>query len=100
MTTSSDKRIRLTTSIDTAVVGVEAEIKKANDGLEAVDGLRQLQFIKSKLEELKAILNRGESEAIPRSKPGIARLVVDTWPLNDPLGEQICEIEYEYMRLK
>jgi hypothetical protein len=99
MTNPTDKRLRLLTSIDVAIAGIETEIKKATHGLEAVDGLPQLTIIRSKLRELGAILIDDDWKSIPKSKPGMARLVVDTWPLSDPLGERISEIEYEYERL-
>ena len=99
MTLPTDKRLRLLTSIDAAIAGIETEIRKAAHGLEAVDGLPQLTLIRSKLGELRAILIKDDWKSIPKSKPGMARLVIDTWPLDDPLGERISEIEYEYERL-
>ena len=96
----ADKRLSLLTSIDVAIAGIETEIKKATHGQEALDGLQQLAFIRSKLRELRAILIGDDWKSIPKSNPGMARLVLDTWPLDDPLGERISEIEYEYERLE
>jgi hypothetical protein len=79
--------------------GLSGELAKASKGEDALDGLQQLLFIDRKLEELAEILGAENWHEHPRSKPGMARLVVDTWPLKDPLGDLITEIEYAYGRL-
>lgn len=95
-----DKPGRLLKLIELAVVDVDAEIQKGICGASAIDGLKQLQFIKATLQGMISILNSNNWRSIPRPKPGIARLVVDSWPLDNPLSERICEIEQMYSRLK
>jgi hypothetical protein len=100
MTNSPDRRIKLLEMIQEARGNLSYELAKANKGEEAVDGLQQLLFIDRKLEELAEILGAENWREHPRPKPGMARLVIDTWPLKDPLGNLITEIEYAYGRLK
>jgi hypothetical protein len=100
MTKPPDKRVKLLGMIHEARRCLSVEIAKANRGEDALDGLQQLLFIDGKLEELARILGAGNWREHPRSKPGMAHLVVDTWPLKDPLGNLITEIEYAYARLK
>lgn len=86
--------------IGEGLVGIRREIEKAKAGAEALDSLRQLLFIEAKLLEMQQILQRDDWRSCPMSKPGIARLVVDSWPLDNALGNLLVEIEYEYGRLK
>jgi len=99
MNTSVERRNRLIGMIDEALIGVRREIEKVKSGAQALDGLEQLLFIESKLSEMKQILGREDWQSYPRSKPGIARMVVDTWPMRDPRGNLLSQIEYEYHRL-
>jgi hypothetical protein len=86
-------------SVNSAIDEIETEIQKANRGMEAIDGLKQLHFIKSKLQELKSILPQAKWQNIPKFELEIARLIVDSWPLDNLLGRKICDIEYEYERM-
>jgi hypothetical protein len=97
---SVERRDQLLKSIAMALGEIEKEIGKASLGLQALDGPRQLQFIRSRLCEMQSILSRDDWGDIPKSKPDIARLVIDTWPLRDPLRDRLCQIEYDYLRLK
>ncbi len=99
MSTSS-KHAKLLESIESVVPQVQTEIAKAERGAEALDGLKQLQFILAKLTDMKAVLHREDWQSKSRPKSGLARLIVDTSPLNHPLGVEICEIEYDFERLK
>ena len=92
------KKNKLSALVKDALIGIQAEINKAHHGAETVDGLQQLQFIESQLKQIETSLNEKTWENI--EKPGIARLVIDTWPINNSLGEKICQIEYDFGRLK
>lgn len=92
------KRERLLGLITKAITGTETELEKIANGKEAVDGLNQLKFILSKLCSMKEVLEKDEWNPATAEKPGISRLVIDTWPLKDPLGELIADIEYQYCR--
>jgi hypothetical protein len=100
MNTQTEKRDRLVEMIGEALLEIQQEIEKAKKGEESLDGIQQLMFIKAKLEEMRQILGREDWHSYPKTKPGIARLVVDTWPIRNPLGDMLCQIEYEYLRLK
>ena len=99
MNNRENKKNELLELICKCLEGIEDEIKKSGRGEAALDDLVRLQFIKSGLSEMQSRLiqeNLPEDSAI---EPNIARIVIDSWPINDPLGEQICQIEYRYKRL-
>jgi hypothetical protein len=97
---SEDKKNQLLVDLHKAQSGVAHQICMAKDGEEALDGLSQLYFIQSKLSEMEQSLLHPELGKITKSKLGICHLVVDTWPLDNALGELICNVEYRYVRLK
>ena len=78
---------------------LEDQLAKADNGIEAVDSLRSLNFIRARLKEIEQMIRSGSILKEERYKGSMGRLVVDTWPLNDPLGSKITEIEYEFYRL-
>lgn len=80
--------------------GLSGELAKAKSGQTAADGIQQLAFMESKLKELAEELASRNWREHSRSKPGMARMVVDTWPPKHALGDLIVEIEYLYGRLK
>jgi len=93
-----DKKNKLLGLITEAIDGIQEEIKKANQGLETLNELDHLQFILFTLKKMKYNLI-DDNLKVSDFKPTIARFVIDTWPLTDPLGNKICQIEYEYERL-
>lgn len=97
---SPTKHQKILSLIETALPLLQVEIEKAENGIEAVDSLRSLRFIKSRLEDMALILRSESVQKDERYRGSMGRLVVDTWPLNDPLGSKITEIEYEFYRLK
>jgi hypothetical protein len=98
MSISKNKRDELLNMIEDARLGVREEIKKVSKGIQALDEIRQLRFIDVKLSEMDEILRMDDRRSITRIKPDIARLVIDIWPMKDPLGNLICEIEYERLK--
>ncbi|MDE3046671.1 MAG: hypothetical protein KGJ02_08560 [Verrucomicrobiota bacterium] len=100
MTISQNKRDQLLRLIAKALDEIQKEIEKANRGLETLDELEHLECIQSALAEMNSNLNQNNGQKIQRFQPNIARIVIDTWPLNNPLGDLICQIEYEYKKLK
>ncbi|MFA5906429.1 MAG: hypothetical protein WC836_21050 [Desulfobacula sp.] len=97
---SIDKNKHLIKLIDESLKGIEIEISKSLNGLYAIDALLHLQFIKTALTNMKINLNQNNTEMIAMYNPNIARIVIDTWPIDNPLGNQICEIEYLYKKLR
>lgn len=100
MNTSNTKRDKLLSIIAKAIEGIREEILKVDQGEQALDGIEQLQFIKSRLSEMEKSLLQENWKATERKKPGIARVVVDTWPIDNRLGDLISQAEYEFIRLK
>ena len=100
MSNINDRRDSLLKMTADALCGVRAEIEKAQRGEEALDGLQQLAFMEKKLGEINEVLQQENWCEAPKAKSGMARLVVDTWPIRDTLGDLITEIEYAYQRLK
>ena len=77
---------------------LQSEISKANQGNSSVDSLRSLLFIKGRLDAIAEMIRIGSIQKDERYRGSMAHLVVDTWPLNHPLGAKISEIEYEFYR--
>jgi hypothetical protein len=97
---SLTKHQKVLSLLETALPLLQVEIQKAENGVEAVDSLRSLRFIKARLEDMALMLRSESVQKDERYRGSMGRLVVDTWPLNDPLGSKITEIEYEFYRLK
>jgi hypothetical protein len=97
---AASKSEKILSLIKSALPLLRAEITKAESGTEAVDSLSALAFIKARLEEIESAIRSGNERKDDRYKGSMARLVVDTWPMNDPLGSKISEIDYEFYRLK
>jgi len=93
---SSSKHDKILSLIEAAEPLLQIEIEK---GAEAVDSERSLSFIKSRLGEMARMLRAKTVVKDERYKGSMGRLVVDTWPLNHPLGTKITAIEYEFYRL-
>lgn len=90
------KQSQILSLIEAAEPLLQIEIQK---GTEAVDSERSLLFIRSRLEEMARMLRAQTVVKDERYKGSMGRLVVDTWPLNHPLGSKITAIEYEFYRL-
>ena len=93
---SSSKLAKILSLIEAAEPLLQIEIEK---GALAVDSERSLLFIKTRLEEMRRMLRSQTVIKDERYKGSMGRLVVDTWPLNHPLGSKLTEIEYEFYRL-
>ncbi len=76
--------------------GVAGELSKAFSGEEALGDIEQLKNILSDLDAMTKSLTLMPSERV--EAPGLWRVIVDMWPLKDPLGELIvtAEMAYEY----
>ena len=94
-----NKKEKLITNIMDAIDEVRIEIDKFNRGL-GLDALPQLKFIESSLEEANRFLVLRNFAYTIRPKMNIARLVIDTWPLDSELRHKLCQIEHEYEHMK
>lgn len=82
--------------LETALTGVETEIRNCIAGQPSVSNKQELEFIAIKLREmLNSIAIEQKIEV-----PGLWRIVTDTWPYTHMLRQQIVEAEYAYERLK
>ena len=97
---SNEKKEHIIKLINEALKWLEIEISKSSNGLDAIDELEHLEFIKNSLTTTKINIRQNDTETIVRYNPNIARIVIDTWPMDNQLGNQICEIEYLYEKLK
>ena len=97
---SNEKKEHIIKLINEALKWLEIEISKSSNGLDAIDELEHLEFIKTSLTTTKINIRQNDTETITRYHPNVARIVIDTWPMNNQLGNQICEIEYLYEKLK
>jgi len=95
----ANKRSKLLGLVAKTLDGIQKEIDKSSQRLEALDELQHLLFIQSVLIEMKSHLDQNNFEKILKLKPSIARIVIDTWPSDNLIGNQICQIEYNYERL-
>lgn len=98
--TSNDKEKCLIKLINETLEKIEIEILKSLDGLDPIDDFQHLKFIQLSLTNMKINIKKNNSEIIINFQPNIARIVIDTWPLDSHLGNQICEIEYLYEKFK
>ena len=90
------KHAKILTLIEEAEPLLLAEIEKRAT---AVDSERSLLFMRSRLNELERMIRTRTVIKDERYKGSMGRIVVDTWPLNHPLGSKITAIEYEFYRL-
>lgn len=97
---NSNEKKHLIKLINEALKELEIEISKSSNGLDAIDELEHLEFIKNSLTTTKINIRQNNTETIVRYNPNVARIVIDTWPMDNQLGNQICEIEYLYEKLK
>lgn len=94
----SSKCDRVLSLIESALPLLQIELE---NGAEAVDSERALTFIKARLDDMASMLQAKMGvQNGGQHKGSMGHIVVDTWPLNHPLGSKIIEIEYEFYRLK
>jgi hypothetical protein len=96
----ADKKNHIIKLINESLRELEIEISKSSNGLDAIDESEHLQSIKHSLTTIKINLDQNKTEIIAMYKPNISRIVIDTWPMDNQLGNQICEIEYLYGKIK
>lgn len=82
--------------LESALIGVEAELEEIVGGKASVSTRRELEFIAASLREMLESLSLNKKIEVP----GLWRVVTDTWPHKNKLGQQIVEAEYSYQRLK
>lgn len=95
MNNIEDKKSKLIKIVNEVLDDVFKEIDKNKQGNPAYER-QHLLFIQSVLVEILNVLETNNLNQIITIKPDIARIVIDTWPLNDVLGDKICLIEYEF----
>ncbi|HBB87749.1 MAG TPA: hypothetical protein DC047_09055 [Blastocatellia bacterium] len=82
--------------LERAMIGVEAELGEIANGKPSVSTRRELEFIAASLREMLESLSLNRIIEVP----GLWRVITDTWPYTNELGQQIVEAEYSYQHLK
>jgi hypothetical protein len=84
---------------ETALLEIQAEIQRARHGGSSLDSLANLTFIEGRLSEIARMLRGGTVLRDQNLIGSMGRLIVDSWPLRHPLGEQVAKVEYDFERL-
>lgn len=84
--------------IANALNAVEAEQEKHNAGRGSVSNGQQLELIRSKLLTMSTQISSGDVPPKEERIRGIGRMVTDSWPLNNELGEVLIEAEQRYLK--
>ncbi len=79
---------------------INGEIDKAQNGMTAIDSLRNLSVINTRLTEMSNMLHSNNIDQDKFKKSLMTRFVNDTWPIGNHLGNLVAQIEYEFYRLK
>jgi hypothetical protein len=82
--------------LNEALSGVDAAIANWEHIPLSFTTPRELGFISIKIKEMRDSLN-GTYKVVT---PGLGRIVTDTWPYTNTLGQKIVEAELTYERLK
>jgi hypothetical protein len=82
-------------SIAEAIAGIEAELKRHSDGRGEVSSPAQLTALKNALLRMRVELESGQ---VSLSEVGVGRVIADSWPFDNRLGEMIAQAEQDYRR--
>jgi hypothetical protein len=93
------RREAIAVAAETARLEIQAEVEKARHGRSSLDSLANLAFIEARLRDIAGMLRAGTVLRDQSLVGSMGRLIVDTWPLRHPLGEQVAKVEYEFERL-
>lgn len=89
---------RLTALIDGALADIESEIEKSRSGRRAIDTLDNLEFISSRLRDMRSDASDSHGTRDMTYKGSIARMAIDGWPILSGLRRKISQIDYLYYR--
>jgi len=72
------------------------QIETRNNGFSGSGTTEELKFILQELTKLKESLRTGEIPPENKRRLSSSKIVTGAWEINDPLGEEILEIDYIY----
>lgn len=90
---------QLVHSIDAALGELALEMLAVRTGKSAIDSIRNLEFMRKRLETMKESLIQEGSEGM-KHRGSMTHIINDTWPMNSELGSIISEVEYRYYHKK
>ena len=91
------KVIKLKEIINKTQESINDEIDKHNNGIGTVSNLKQLENIKNILLKIQDEIN---NDKLSFTNFGLGRMIVDSWPFDSILGQNIIKIEQNYLSLK
>jgi hypothetical protein len=97
MNMKNTKKYRLLILLKNAMEGIDNEIKKHNAHFkDAVGTLKQLNWLK---ENINQMTNNIKNDTLPPNEKrslGLWHIIIDSWPMENSLGELILEAESMY----
>lgn len=84
------------TEIQQVTRQVYQQIQNRREGLEGPGSEEDLEFIVQELTCLETALAQGNLPPVNQRWLSAARMVTDSWDLDDPLGTAICKLGYIY----
>lgn len=75
---------------------VTGQLQQRRREIAGVGSVAELEFMQQELSTLAAKLEAGEWPPAERRWLASARMVTDTWPPDNQLGESICRVAYLY----
>ena len=79
-----------------ALTAIQEEINLQNTGRESVSNLRQLSAFQQELKQMVNELETGELSPPNQRSRGIGRVITDSWPFGNVLGDLIIRAETAY----
>lgn len=83
-------------SVDAALAALDAELERWRTGQGAIGNPQQLTLLRRILVEMADTLRSADLPSRADRRPGIGRIVVDSWPFNSELGKLVIEAEEAY----
>lgn len=83
---------RQETIIEAALAAVRKELESHDESGE-IAPREQLSRVERELEEM---LEDVQAQCAGRDRSGLGRMVTDSWPLDHPLSERVCEAVQAY----
>lgn len=99
MSVGKDKFEKLALDLQAAESDLRAEAEKRELGQAALGAGEQVEIM---LKQVAIMRAQVESRAVPPVEGrirGMARMVVDSWPMDSALGDRLISIEQAYLKL-
>lgn len=99
-TTTNNRYERVAHELYLIEAQLKAEAEKKRLGQPALGVGEQISLM---LKQIAVMRQQIESRSLPpvdQRVRGMAMMVVDSWPMDEPFGEQIVAVEHAYLKLK